>query len=1090
MSRPGVANHAVIPLSYFMLFFLCVLALGGGGVLYYQDQRDIYRRQAESELRAVSDAKLSLISQWVTERSGDLQVVTAPPMLDLIEKAVAEPKDPAVQTALTQFGQAISEGYHYSNFVVLNSAGQVVFSLAADTEHLVSAIERYRSQLLKQSGIVVTQPLYLPNGDVRIAFLRAAGPPESGGDHRPICAFEFDPRSFWRSSIQDWPRPSRSAEVLIVAREGSRVVFQSDLRYRQGASYDFALPLDDTSSPAVMAVRGVEGLVRGIDYRGVPVLAYLRKVPETPWFLVAKIDAEEVDEVVRANAWKTGGVVSLLLLALGTTLAMIWRHQREKDVRRLYESELRLKRSQVILEKLQDSGVIAIAHAEPDRIIDATDSFLALIGYSKEDLATGALNWKALVEGGSDGSDDPFTPGIEKVALHEIRLRKKDGTLVPVLFGGAVVRTAPNPLCALLVADLSSRKTAESALKERGRMLALAAQMAQIGYFEVRGDPQKLAWSDELYRIFGMSRESFVPTLENIHDFVHPDDRGRDQDLARQISDAEPVLEGEFRIVRPDGDIRTARYKLEVEPGYDGRAAHVFGVVQDVTEAKHLEEQWLEAKKMEAVGRLAGGIAHGFNNLLTIIFGFTELTLRKLGEDDPLRKGVEQIRKAAQRASSLTSQLLVFGRKELFSPRSVEMNEIVQESEGLLRYLLPENVHLEVVPSETPLWLKADRERLIQALVELGTNARDVLSGGGDIAIRVAQVEVDAARASRSPALKPGSYVAVSVADNGPGMDDETRSKIFEPFFTVRRRTGIDGLGLPLVQSIVAQCGGVISVESRPGKGTEFEILLPTSSPEPAAEEAPRNLEQEASASWTILLVDDEEAIRALVYEVLTSRGFRVLTAPDGEAALRVASEEKGRIDVLVTDVVMPKVNGRQLAEFLRRSRPDLRVVYMSGFTDDVIQQQGVIGAGDSYLQKPFSGERLIAALEQRGQEKAGAMILVVDDEEAIRVFFSGVLSEAGYRVVQAADGEEALEKVCENKLDLVLTDLVMPEREGMETIDLLRRSYPELKIVAVSGAFGGGFLPTARALGARAVLAKPVSPDVLLDTVARVLSE
>jgi nitrogen-specific signal transduction histidine kinase/CheY-like chemotaxis protein len=377
----------------------------------------------------------------------------------------------------------------------------------------------------------------------------------------------------------------------------------------------------------------------------------------------------------------------------------------------------------------------------------------------------------------------------------------------------------------------------------------------------------------------------------------------------------------------------------------------------DVTEKNSLEAQLLQAQKMECVGRLAGGVAHDFNNLLGVITGYGELLRRRVGADPRLRKYVDDILKAAARASELTRQLLAFSRKQVLQPKILDLNAVVGDLERMLRRLIGEDVQLATVLEDQLGPVRADPGQMEQVLMNLAVNARDAMSKGGRLTIETANVTLDDGYCRHEPGVSPGRYAMLAVRDTGHGMAPEVRARVFEPFFTTKEAGKGTGLGLATVHGIVKQSGGHVSVESEPGHGTTFRIYLPRTDAdgdEAPPAPAPRAL---PGGTETILVVEDEQSVREIVRESLEASGYRLLEAANGAKALEIA--ERQAIDLLVTDVVMPGFGGRELVERLRARRPELRALYMSGYTDDAVVRHGVMAEAVSFLQKPFTVEGL-----------------------------------------------------------------------------------------------------------------------------------
>jgi len=372
------------------------------------------------------------------------------------------------------------------------------------------------------------------------------------------------------------------------------------------------------------------------------------------------------------------------------------------------------------------------------------------------------------------------------------------------------------------------------------------------------------------------------------------------------------------------------------------------------------EEELRHSQKMEAVGRLAGGVAHDFNNLLTAIIGYAELIATRTSSNSLAKQNAELIRKAGEQAAALTRQLLAFSRKQILQPKVIDLNSLVVEMEKLLRRVIGERFDLQSHPNAENGRVKADPSQLEQVVLNLGVNARDAMPRGGRLIIRTENVHLDRKTAPQiATSLVPGDYVMLSVSDNGAGMDEETKSHIFEPFFTTKGPGKGTGLGLATVYGIVRQTGGGISVESEPGKGSTFRIYLPQeTAPVDLNRPAPTPLEKSANFE-TVLVVEDEEIVRELVCEVLEDQGYNVICAPDGIEAMDAAAKFDGEIHLLVTDVIMPHMNGHELASKLSALRPDMKVLYVSGYSDNDIGDHGVLDPRFELLQKPFTPQTL-----------------------------------------------------------------------------------------------------------------------------------
>jgi signal transduction histidine kinase/CheY-like chemotaxis protein len=418
------------------------------------------------------------------------------------------------------------------------------------------------------------------------------------------------------------------------------------------------------------------------------------------------------------------------------------------------------------------------------------------------------------------------------------------------------------------------------------------------------------------------------------------------------------VLEGESVEAAPDGQ---TRYFLNSVSGVvvNGFLLRVWGSQREITEQRRLESQLRQAQKMEAIGRLAGGVAHDFNNLLSVIHGYTEILLRRFLPGDPAHREAAQVLTATERAASLTQQLLAFGRKQVLVPRVLDLNSVVKDMDHMLRRLIREDIDL-IMRTEPELWLvRADPAQMEQVIINLAVNASDAIASGGRVTIETRNICLDETAFRQDPSLTPGHYVVLSVSDTGIGMDAETRARIFEPFFTTKELTKGTGLGLATVYGIVQQSGGHISVYSEPGHGSTFKIYLPRAEGKLEPVTALGKLEPPPKGSGTVLLVEDDAAVRGLAREVLQEQGYTVLAAGSGAEALEAVEHHADKIDLLLTDVIMPGMAGDELVEHLRLRLPGLKVVFVSGYANESIPK--IITDGHTaFLQKPFPVEDLV----------------------------------------------------------------------------------------------------------------------------------
>jgi PAS domain S-box-containing protein len=415
---------------------------------------------------------------------------------------------------------------------------------------------------------------------------------------------------------------------------------------------------------------------------------------------------------------------------------------------------------------------------------------------------------------------------------------------------------------------------------------------------------------------------------------------------------------GEYQNRRKTGDLYWASTTIAPVKDEDGTITNFVAIQEDVTETRSLEAQLRQAQKMEAVGRLAGGVAHDFNNLLTVITSYSQLLLEDMAAADPRRADLEEIRRAAVGAAELTRQLLAFSRQQVLEPRVLNLNDVLSAAGKMLQRLIGEDVALQLTLAPDLGNVKADPGQIEQVIMNLAVNARDAMPDGGKLTIETSNIDLDASYAAQHAVVPPGSYILVAVTDTGSGMDEPTKARLFEPFFTTKEIGRGTGLGLATVYGIVKQSNGYIWVYSELGHGTSFKVYLPRVSEAAAAAAETRPLLLNGGTE-TILLAEDASGVRAVAQEILTRLGYTVLVANDGHAALKLARASTDAIHLLVTDVIMPEMSGRQLADRLKEQRPGLKVLFVSGYTDDAIVRHGMLEPGIAFLQKPFTPQTL-----------------------------------------------------------------------------------------------------------------------------------
>jgi len=675
-------------------------------------------------------------------------------------------------------------------------------------------------------------------------------------------------------------------------------------------------------------------------------------------FLVPKTALQEDQYQVTVLPQAVRGLLALVFLF---DLYTIYQHLLIQRIRRqLVERE---ELFHLISENAAD--MIAIVDMEGKRIYNSL-SYQKVLGYTSEELQASSAFEQIHPDDRErikKAGESALQSGVGKTM--EYRLRHKNGTWLVLESRSSVILNengAPEKLV-IVNRDITERKRAEEALMRSEAGFRSVVEDAPHGVYRASTSGRFLQVNPALQKMLGYASTAELLNVDLANDvFKHQGEHQRFTDL---LSRTDEVKDVEMEWKRRDGTPMTARCSARTVRDGTGVPAYFEVFAEDVTEKRVLERQLRMAQKMEAIGRLSGGIAHDFNNLLGVIIGYSGVLKRSLAKDAALLEHALEIEKAGQRASSLTKQLLAFSRQQVLTPAILNLNALALDMEKMLPRLLGEDVEVSLALDPALGAVKADQSQVEQIIMNLAVNARDAMPTGGKLKIETANIEIDLAYTRAHPGAKVGSYVMLAVTDTGPGMTAETLAHIFEPFFTTKERGKGTGLGLATVYGVVKQSNGYIWVDSAPGKGSSFKIYLPRHTGAVTTEVQGGDSDERLCGSEAILLVEDAEPLRKLAGTFLEAGGFRVLSAESGEHAMEVAATHRGVLDLLLTDVVMPGMNGRVLAEQLSRQQPGLKVLYMSGYTDAFIAGHGVLEEGIHLLHKPFTEKSLIRKVRE-----------------------------------------------------------------------------------------------------------------------------
>ncbi|HXB57062.1 MAG TPA: PAS domain S-box protein [Vicinamibacteria bacterium] len=756
--------------------------------------------------------------------------------------------------------------------------------------------------------------------------------------------------------LEDSPTDSELVELALreagmdweVVRVETRDAFVAAL---EGGGYNIVV--SDYSLPSF---NGLQALREAKARR--PEMAFL--------FFTATLGEERAVEALKAGATdfvakeRRDRLAPALLRALAETAERAARRQAEDALRSTKERLHHLvSSSPAVLYSLRVAGQTLV----PDWV---SENIEQLLGYAPAEV----LKSEWWVDRVHAEDREPVLAQVQKLlqeghVVREYRFRRKDGAYRWVRDEQKLLRDGEgNPLEVVASwSDVTERKQAELRLQEREEQYRLLFDSNPHPMWVFDAETLAfLAVNDAAVRQYGYTPAEFLGMT--INDIRPPEEIPKLSAHLKGLLRMPPGSPSGWRHRTKDGSL--IEVDISSDPiTFQGRKA-VLVLAHDVTEKRRLEAQLLQSQKMEAVGQLAGGVAHDFNNLLGVITGYTELMLKDLGVGHPGFRRAAEIQKAADRAGSLTRQLLAFSRKQVLVPEVLDLNTVLDDTEKMLRRLIGEDVQLVTVFASGLGLVKADPGQMEQVIINLAVNARDAMPRGGKLIIETANVDLDGSYTRLHPDVKPGSYVMLAVSDTGHGMDADTMSHIFEPFFTTKEEGKGTGLGLSTVFGIIKQSGGHVAVYSEVGQGTSFKVYLPRREEAGTLASAGAvRAEAPSTGSETILLVEDAEALRLLIAEILEVGGYRVLPGASPEQALATADGHDGPIHLLLTDVVMPRMSGRQVADRIKASRPTVKIMYMSGYTDEAISHHGALEPGTHFIQKPFTADALLRKVRE-----------------------------------------------------------------------------------------------------------------------------
>ena len=967
-----------------LLFFLVLLLLTAGilaiGTNYYRIYEQHIRDNSERQLYTIAALKVTELTQFRRERMSDAASFNNNPMFSgLVRHFLEHPSDAQAQEQLRSWLSRFQDNYKYANLVLIDAQGAEQLSVRAAARPMGSTILRDARRVLRSHEITF-QDFYRDENDQRIYLAVLAPILDESEEHQVlgVIVLQIDPASYLYPLLKRWPAFSQTAETLLVRQEGNEVVFLNDLRFQKNAALNLRASLDRSDLPVAQAAEGREGLMEGIDYRGAPVVAALRTIPDSPWALVSSMDLAEVYAPMRGRFWQAIVLIGILFFGVVSSVGLIWRQQAARHYQEQADAAKRLRDSEVQYRRLLETSKdgLLILDAATGLVRDVNQFLLEMLGCAREALIGKAI-WELEYFKDIVASPARFSELKQKgyVRFDDLLWATAGGRQILVEFVSSIYTVGHRELIQCTIRDISARRQAEAALRASEDRFRTLADMAPEAIFIETN--YRFAYINAAgVRLLGATGPEEVlgqPVLERLHPDFHDRVQERNRLLYEQFRDV-PALDEVY--LRMDGnpvDVSVSAVPFTYQ-GQNGALAFVHDITgrkraeqqlrdsncqlsDALTELRLTQRQIIQQENLRALGQMASGIAHDFNNALAPILGFSELLLTKpetLADQKKVTKYLQIINTCANDAASVVRQMREFGRKR-------EATTEVQQAHNLGELVL------QTIEHTRPRWkdqaqaagvfiqVKTDLQKvppmigeefaIREILTNLIINAVDAMPAGGTITLGTA-VESEFAR--------------LWVCDTGTGMTEEVRQRCFEPFFTTKGAQGT-GMGLTTLYGIVQRHGGTVEVESKLGQGTTFNIRLPLklTKLEAPAPQATTALQRKLH----VLVVDDDQALCDVAEASLTNDGHTVAIAYDGEMALTLL--KAGKFDLVLTDKAMPQINGEQLAAAIQLVTPGLPVILMTGFGDLMKTAGEKPPHVSEILSKPFTQAMLRISLER-----------------------------------------------------------------------------------------------------------------------------
>ncbi|HNR34663.1 MAG TPA: PAS domain S-box protein [Candidatus Hydrogenedentes bacterium] len=974
-SRVGLwpHNEPVRRASFLLVMVFLGLIAGtiAAGHFYYQNYKSHFRAEIERELKSVAELKVSELVQYRNERLADGATFFGnKAFAGLVKSFFAEPENAMIASQLQSWLAKYQEHYQYDRVFLMDADCAERLSAPEASSPVSSAVRAGAADVLR-TGRVALHDFHRNEYDdcVYLTVLIPIMDDRDGGRGIGVLALRIDPQTYLYPFINRWPTPSETAEAVIVRREGNEIVHLNDLRFQKNTALVLRFSLDDTDMPAAKAALGQEGIVEGRNYKGTPVLAALRAVPDSPWLFVAQKDLDEAYAPLRERLWQMIAVIAFLLVGAAVAVGSVFRQQHLRFYQERYRAAEALRASEEKFRGMAEHLADVLYTTDDKGVITYVSPSVRLVfGLDPEDMIGRSFS-EFLAEGEASHALDVFWTAIQSGHPQEgfrAEMKRRDGSCFTGELNSSILWKDGRAAGTIgLIRDISERLRTEKEL--RALFEYEKALLAAIPDIVMEVDANKIyTYANEAGLAFfgddvvGKEAADYFVGDQHVYEEVQP-----------LFNGDENVIYIESMQRRRDGEPRLLAWWCRVLKDENGQPVGAISSARDITDRrreeedrKRLEAQLRQAQKMEAVGLLAGGVAHDFNNLLQGILGYTELVLCDSSLGDKIRADLIEVQRAAERAAQLTRQLLAFSRRQVIDPQPMDLNAVVAELARMIRRVIGEHIELDVIPGHDLATVRADRSQIEQVLMNLCVNARDAMSEGGRLTIETQNVVFDTQYCATHEWAVPGRYVLLSVTDSGCGMESDTMQRIFDPFFTTKEKGRGTGLGLATVYGIVRQHDGMIQVYSEVGKGSKFKVYLPAI--EQSAAVVERAIpEPVLGGGETILLAEDNLQIRKLAKRILEGAGYTVLDAADGEEALVLYRQHGRAVDLLLLDVVMPKKGGRAVYDEIRAKRPGIRCLFASGYSENAVHTNFILESGMHLLQKPYQRDSLLRAVRK-----------------------------------------------------------------------------------------------------------------------------